>query len=85
VLSSVPAAPALLLSLEVVAVLAALIGLPSPIFWPAISGIDGSSMSTRVFTVGLSLLYKVDFGLSKANESGFTWSLGIYAIASVVM
>lgn len=69
---SPPAALSLLPLFEVLALFAEFIGLPSPTVWPAKSGIDGSSIPIRVFTVASGLLYKFDFGFSKANDNGLT-------------
>lgn len=55
--SSPPAAAPFLFVVSVVcAVLAELIGFPSPMVAPASRGMEGSSIAIRVLTVGLSLL-----------------------------
>ena len=87
VFDSPPAAAPLLLLLSVVvcAELAELIGLPSPMVAPASRGIEGSSIAINVLTVGLSLLYRGELEFNSASDNGFTWSLGTYAIANVVI
>jgi hypothetical protein len=64
---------------------AELTGVPPDIVEPASRGIEGLIILIKVLTEGFGFVYSAEFGFSKRRESGSTCSVGIYAIARVVI
>jgi hypothetical protein len=84
--SELPGAPfSLVVTEELAAAFALLIGVPPLIDVPARTGIEGSIILISVLTDGFGLVYSNELGLSSATDRGSTMSAGMYAMANVVM